>query len=1459
LVTFYATVNNLGDITGGAGGVGGVNNPPAIGGAGGTGGQGIDLTAGAYVVNSGQIHGGTGGRGGNFTRPYYYGGEGGVGGAAVSVAGPAYLLNKGTIAGGLGGEVGTVYFTYYGGTGGVGVSLSSASARIENTRLIEGGQGAAGLNAPNVGGGGGQGGAAVVLVQGDRLTNAGTVIGGGGGVGGAGGYGGVGGAGGEGATCLGAATLINSGRIAGGLGGLAGTGRYYDPAGYGGTGLALSGYLGDSGTVVGGAGGAGRSNTGSTTGLGGAGGDGGIGITLVGDGTIANSGLIAGGAGGAGGASYRGGAGGAGGAAVIMGAAGVLDNTGTIAGGAGGAGGVGGPGTGGKNGPNGPAGMAGGGVTLLAGGLVINGAAGATNALITGRTGVYAVAAGAVTVNNYGTVQGTGGVSISFHSSADRLMCETGSTFLGVVQGGGGLLELAGGSGTITNIGAAATVTGSAALSFSAFGAYRFDAGGAWALAGTTVLAAGQTVTNFATLNGRLSLASAKSRLIMEGGAKITGPVTASGGALELAGGSGTITGLGGTGTLSGTDVLTFSGFTAYTLDAAADWALTGSSTLTSGKTLTVGGTLVDYGTIVSTAGDGVVLTGAGAAQTGGTTASIVGQIGVYAGVGTQATVTNAGTIRGSTGVAVELKSTADRLILDAGSTLQGAVHGGGGTLEFGAGAGTIAGLGATLTGFASYVVDHSGVWSATGLVKVSSTQNLINRGSFTILSSLVNNGVVEGGAGGVGAAGATAVSVAGKAAVSNGDSIAGGAGGGALSSGVGGAGGAAVYLTGAGVVANTASISGGAGGYGYSSTTGNGMTGGAGGDGVEMKGAGEVISPGAVTGGAGGVGGASLATHGGGDGGAGGEGGAAIAFLGGGTLIHNSGLIQGGAGGAGGSGSVRAGAAGVGGDGVFLAAGGSVSNNGGTIRGGGSAGVQGDGVAFFGAGVITNAVSAAIIGQVGVYGGAGGAVRVTNYGTIDGVSGVALHLASTADLLVVESGSALIGAAIGGGAAVQWGTGSGTITGLGTSFSGFGAYTVNVGGAWTLAGANTVVAGATLVARGALSVGGAIDNIGTIEALVTGVLSLQPGTLKGGGEILAAAGGRVNIDAVDVLGGTIATIGTGKIELLGTATVLNGISSAIDMGTQLVIPDTGGLTIEGVIGGSGGFTMAGSTAATLLTVGAAGATLSTGGSVSLGDSLDDEVVGASASATLTNLNDTIVGGGLLGGGNMTFVNRSTGKVLGTGSVGLTINTGSKAIMNAGLIEADGQAVTILSTIVNTGTLVAMLATLTLGQAVTATGVAQINAGTIIAQAGFDENVTFYGGAGELVLAHSRTYAATISGFSGVGGTSLDLRDIGFVSAGEATYSGTTKGGVLTVSDGAHSATITLSGNFMTAKWRASSDGAGGVVVVAAAGAPSGPGFVAAMASFADAGGSVAAPIEHRANPPALPLARPGS
>jgi hypothetical protein len=64
------------------------------------------------------------------------------------------------------------------------------------------------------------------------------------------------------------------------------------------------------------------------------------------------------------------------------------------------------------------------------------------------------------------------------------------------------------------------------------------------------------------------------------------------------------------------------------------------------------------------------------------------------------------------------------------------------------------------------------------------------------------------------------------------------------------------------------------------------------------------------------------------------------------------------------------------------------------------------------------------------------------------------------------------------------------------------------------------------------------------------------------------------------------------------------------------------------------------------------------------------------------------------------------------------------------------------------------------------------------------------------------------------GQDTLDLVDINFATVGTPTFNGTSTGGVLTVSDGSHTANIALLGNYIASSFAVSSDGHGGTLVV---------------------------------------------
>jgi hypothetical protein len=241
--------------------------------------------------------------------------------------------------------------------------------------------------------------------------------------------------------------------------------------------------------------------------------------------------------------------------------------------------------------------------------------------------------------------------------------------------------------------------------------------------------------------------------------------------------------------------------------------------------------------------------------------------------------------------------------------------------------------------------------------------------------------------------------------------------------------------------------------------------------------------------------------------------------------------------------------------------------------------------------------------------------------------------------------------------------------------------------------------------------------------------------------------------------------------------------------------------------------------------------TLSGDGSINLGG---NQLEGGSA--TLTLAGGTVSGPGAVLTAQMTI--GAAGVIQNDGAVVLELGVyTSPSIVNAGTIASTGAGgMLIKDAVVNTGTLsVAGGGTFEVDGAVTGAGVAIVGGGTLEFLSTVDDAVIFTG-AGTLDFTQSREFDDTVTGFSTTGDTTLDLRDIRFVGAGEATFSGTASSGVLTVSDGKHTASITLDGDFLNATFVASDDGAGGTDVIAQTSQrPAGSvhALVSAMAGFA--------------------------
>ena len=104
------------------------------------------------------------------------------------------------------------------------------------------------------------------------------------------------------------------------------------------------------------------------------------------------------------------------------------------------------------------------------------------------------------------------------------------------------------------------------------------------------------------------------------------------------------------------------------------------------------------------------------------------------------------------------------------------------------------------------------------------------------------------------------------------------------------------------------------------------------------------------------------------------------------------------------------------------------------------------------------------------------------------------------------------------------------------------------------------------------------------------------------------------------------------------------------------------------------------------------------------------------------------------------------------------------------------------------------------------------NGATITIDGPSAQAVTFTGTTGTLKLEDPQAFTGLISGLAGA--DAIDLSGFAYGANLQATYLGNASGGTLTVTDGAETARIALSGNYLSSTWAVSSDGKGGTTVV---------------------------------------------
>ncbi|HEX3497922.1 MAG TPA: hypothetical protein VHT04_01225 [Stellaceae bacterium] len=309
---------------------------------------------------------------------------------------------------------------------------------------------------------------------------------------------------------------------------------------------------------------------------------------------------------------------------------------------------------------------------------------------------------------------------------------------------------------------------------------------------------------------------------------------------------------------------------------------------------------------------------------------------------------------------------------------------------------------------------------------------------------------------------------------------------------------------------------------------------------------------------------------------------------------------------------------------------------------------------------------------------------------------------------------------------------------------------------------------------------------------------------------------------ADDANGNAVITLGAGEsITLKGVgAAALTAGDFVFDQepvttnAGAMTIGDGAVLPLGGTIDNTGTIALASTGGETDLEILVRGVTLQGGGQVTLSDNSRNVVFGGDASAVLTNDDNTISGAGQLGAGQLTLVN--SGTILANESNALVIDTGSSVVTNSGALEATGSGgLSVAGAVANSGTLWANGGNLTIGGTVTGGGTAAIDGTARLEFASAaSANTTFdAGAAGTLKLDQSAGFTGTVAGFAA--GDTFDLADIGFGAGTTLSYAADVGGisGMLTVSDGAHTASLALLGQYAAAGFQDAGDAGAGTFV----------------------------------------------
>jgi len=380
-------------------------------------------------------------------------------------------------------------------------------------------------------------------------------------------------------------------------------------------------------------------------------------------------------------------------------------------------------------------------------------------------------------------------------------------------------------------------------------------------------------------------------------------------------------------------------------------------------------------------------------------------------------------------------------------------------------------------------------------------------------------------------------------------------------------------------------------------------------------------------------------------------------------------------------------------------------------------------------------------------------------------------------------------------------------------------------------------LAGAAVLKNGALGNSGRInvgdtDNVLDHETVtntngliaVSGVLTLELGTIIAGGiltnsgtvKIETASG--ATLDGVHVNNSEHGTIQVdtfsfdGKLVVEDGTTITDGILSIGSLGL-FEVESTLGATLKDVsVGSSGVIQVNASSVLNLDGTRITGGIVTDNGTIHVtGDSAIDGAavsgghIAVDADETLTLDNTTVTGTAIADNGTVHVDAHETLSLSGVALTGGAVTVGTE-----GLIKTGG-SVALTTHVTNDGTIEVHDGALKITGSVDGSGSVKIDGGALFELDGSDtQDIVFAAAGGELQI-EGPSFGGRIVSLEAT--DELDLRTISYGANTTATYVGNATGGVLTITDGMNSISITLVGDYLHAHFAGGSDKHGGTLI----------------------------------------------